>query len=363
MTEFGTEVVPNPRPFGHAANAIERPDGSIFLTWYAGSHEGGEDQRIFGTLRQPGGQWEVPRIVVDRFEFERDVWIPEIGVPVPAPDGGLRLFFWACPLSTFRLGPNKGVIRISGGWGGGSWFPYPSVEFEQPVWRREIPTSKAFVAALDSDFVARKADLFVQQQGLVIMGAARRLQSGRWILPYHTEWKECWFHSRFFVSDEHQQSWESRGDIFAEPGCLEPVLVQLPSGDILCMMRHGGFNGHVWRALSKDEGRTWSGPTKTNLRNPHAGIDIGWSTTSDRLLLVYNDSYAQRSPLCVGISDDLGKTWRMRDVESRPGAFAYPKLLQDHTGLWHLFYTCDYRHIQHCWFDEPWLEQGRAVLG
>jgi predicted neuraminidase len=52
----------------------------------------------------------------------------------------------------------------------------------------------------------------------------------------------------------------------------------------------------------------------------------------------------------------------MRDVESRGGAYAYPKLLQDSSGLWHLFYSHDYSHIQHAWFDEDWLEEGRQVL-
>jgi hypothetical protein len=363
MSTFGTEAIPNIMPFGHAANAIELEDGSIFLTWYCGSHEGGEDQRIAGSLRSPDGHWEPAHIVVDRFEYEGDTWIPEIGVPMPAPDGGLRLFFWACPLSTFQLVKNPGVIRISGGWGGGSWFPYPTVEYEEPIWRREIPTSRAFYAQLGPGYRVQRPKLFVKERGLVIMGAARKLQSGRWVLPYHTERKDCWFHSRFFLSDERQEKWESRGDIFAEPGCLEPVVVQCASGDILCYMRHGGFNGHAWRAVSTDECQTWSDPQRTNLRNPHAGVEVGCSRTTDRLLLVYNDSYAQRTPLCVGISHDGGQTFRMRDVESRGGAYAYPKLLQDRDGLWHLFYSWDYRHIQHTWFDEAWLEEGRLVLG
>jgi len=363
VSVFETETIQNIMPFGHAANALELAEGEIFVTWYCGSHEGGEDQRIVGALKKPDGKWEPTHIVVDRFECDGDTWIPEIGIPVPAAGGGLQLFFWACPLSTFKLAPNPGVIRITGGWGGGSWFPYPTVEFEQLVWRREIPTSRVFLAELSPEFKAGTPRLFVEERGLVLMGAARRLRSGKWILPYHTERKDCWFHTRFFVSDENQQNWESRGDVFAAPGCLEPVVVQVPSGDIICYIRYGEFNGHIWRAVSSDECRTWEGPVRTNLRNPYAGVDVGWSKSSDRLLLVYNDSYAQRTPICVGLSDDLGSTFLVRDVESRPGAYAYPKLLQDRDGLWHLFYSHDYRHIQHAWFDEAWLEEGRRVLG
>ena len=71
----------------------------------------------------------------------------------------------------------------------------------------------------------------------------------------------------------------------------------------------------------------------------------------------------QRVPLCVGISADEGQTWRVRDIESDVGIFAYPKLLQSQDGIWHLFYSYDYRHIQHAWFEEDWLEGGRRVLG
>lgn len=363
MATFGTEAIPNIMPFGHAANAIELDNGNIFVTWYCGSYEGSEDQRIAGTLRTSDGSWQPAHIVVDRFEYQGDTWIPEIGVPIPTPDGDLRLVFWACPLSGFRLVKNPGIIRIAGGWGGGSWFPYPTVSYEETVWTRDIPTSRVFISQLTSEYTAHSPQLFTEEPGLVVMGAARKLESGRWVLPYHTERKDRWFHSRFFLSDERQEKWETKADIFAEPGCLEPVVVQLPSGDILCYMRHGGFDGHIWRAVSSDECRAFSDPKPTNLRNPNAGIDIGVSKVSNRLLVVYNDNYRQRTPLCVGISEDDGKTFLMRDVESKPGAFAYPKLLQDRNGLWHLFYSHDYRHIQHAWFEEAWLEDGRQVLG
>jgi BNR repeat protein len=363
VATFGTEPIPNPMPFGHAPNAIELASGEILVTWYCGSYEGSEDQRITSALKGPDGSWRPGGVVVDRFAYEGDTWIPEIGVPLPTPDGELGLFFWACPLSSFRLVENQGTIRITGGRGGGSWFPYPTVSYEQPIWTRDIPASRLFFSILDSDYEAQTPQPFVEERGLVVMGAARRLQSGRWLLPYHTERKDCWFRTRFFLSDAKQEHWQTTGDIFAEPGCLEPVAVQLSSGDILCYMRRGGFDGHIWSAVSSDECRTFSEPEQTNLRNPHTGIDIGISAVSDRLLVAYNDSYRQRTPLCVGVSDDGGNTFRMRDAESDRGGFAYPKLLQDRDGLWHLFYSYDYRHIQHTWFDEAWLEQGRPVLG
>jgi hypothetical protein len=363
MTTFDSEAVPNLMPFGHAANAIELDDGRMFVTWFCGSYEGSEDQRIAGTFRTPDGHWQSPHIVVDRFEYEGDTWMPETSVPIATPQGRLQLAFWACPLSGFRMVENPGIIRIAGGWGGGSWFPYPTVSYTEPKWTRNIATSRVFLSQLGPDFKAQNLQVFTEERGLVLYGAVRKLQSGRWVLPYHTEREESWFRTRFFVSDHNQENWESKADLFSEPGCLEPVVVQQPSGDILCYMRNGGFDGHIWYAASSDDCGAFSEPKQTNLRNPHAGIDIGWSKVSNRLLIVYNDSYRQRTPLCVGISDDKGMTFLTKDVESGLGAFAYPKLLQDRNGLWHLFYTHDYRHIQHVSFEEEWLETGRHVVG
>jgi hypothetical protein len=363
MSEIFSEKIPNIMPFGHAANAIQLADGAIFTTWYCGSHEGSEDQRIAASIWKPDVGWHQPVDIVKRFDMDGETWIPEIGIPIQLPNGRFRLFFWACALSAFRISQNSGLIRISGGWGGGSWFPYPSVKYTIPIWSRDIASSKIFYIDLDGFNQIQKPVVVTEERGLVIMGSAHQLNNGRWILPYHTERKDCWFHSRFFVFDENFKSWEAKGDIHAEPGCLEPVVTQMPSGEVLCFMRYGAFDGHIWRATSIDEGETFSKPIQTNLRNPYSGIDIAVSKYSGRLLTVYNDSYRQRTPLCIGISENNGQTFRVRDIESGQGAFAYPKLLQDQSGNWHLFYTKDYSHIQHVIFNEEWLEAGRPVFG
>jgi len=362
---FGTEAIPNIMPFAHGANAIALQDGRILVTWYCGSYEGSEDQRIAGTVRDPDGKWQPTRIVVDRFTFAGDEWVPEIGVPVQHPGGEVRLYFWAIPLSNgFHLISNPCYMRMVGGAGPGAYTAGVTIRYESPVWTREIAASQWFCSTLGPDFVAAQPRTFGEERGLTLMGAALHLRSGRWLLPYDT-WGQYRVGKRvrFLVSDENLAGWESRGDLSALPGCSEGSVVQLASGDLLCYMRRRGFDGNVWRAVSHDEGRTWSGPVPTNLRNPDAPVDIKVSQTSGRLLITFDDSYQVRCPLCVGISSDEGQTFHVRDVESQVGFYPYPKLLQSQDGLWHLFYSYDYRHIQHTWFDEAWVEGGRRVIG
>jgi hypothetical protein len=173
----------------------------------------------------------------------------------------------------------------------------------------------------------------------------------------------------FLIGDEDLEHWQFGAELFKEPGCSEPSIVQLSSGEVLCYMRRPGLTrtppsppGHAWRAVSTDGCRSFSEPAKTNLRNPDSGMDICLGR-GNRLVVAYNDSYAERFPLCAGISDDVGATFRMRDVEPELGAYPYPKLLQTRDGLWHLFYSYNYAAIGHAWFDEEWLDAGRRMLG
>ncbi len=142
-------------------------------------------------------------------------------------------------------------------------------------------------------------------------------------------------HSSFVVFDEQIEAYEKRADLFCPPGSLEPSVIQLEDGRIICYMCFHPQNwnwtraiegkdvqGHIWRLESDDECRTFSEPMATNLRNPSAGIDIALSR-SGRMLITFNDSYALRLPLSVGISDDLGRTFRVRDVETGLGEPVY----------------------------------------
>src|SRR3990170_4473259 len=253
------EDVPNIRPAAHGTNALELSDGSLLALWYCGSYEGAEDQRIAASVKRQDGAWESPRVVVDRFEFEGGAWIPEIGVPVPLQDGSLSIYFWAPPLASFTL---RG---------------------DPPRWVRSIPASRVFSTTLSPLGWGAEATQMTApeslpalsgERGLVLQGSALKTTSGRWILPFHSENEQWWLHSRFLVSDDEGTSWQTRGDLHAGPGCLEPALAQLPSGEILCYLRRGAKMGHIWRAVSWDDGDTWSDPVPTNLRNPHSGVDI-----------------------------------------------------------------------------------------
>jgi alpha-L-rhamnosidase len=95
--------------------------------------------------------------------------------------------------------------------------------------------------------------------------------------------------------------------------------------------------------------------TLTELPNPSAGTDA--VTVKDgRHLLVYNPTPKGRTPLSVAISRD-GKTWDTAHVlESGPGEYSYPAVIQTADGLVHITYTWRRERIRHVVLDPSKLK-------
>jgi predicted neuraminidase len=108
--------------------------------------------------------------------------------------------------------------------------------------------------------------------------------------------------------------------------------------------------GKVFDTWSDDGGKTWGKLTLTALPNPNSGIDA--VTLADgRQLLVYNHTATGRSPLNIAVSDD-GKTWKAAVVlESEPGEYSYPAVIQAADGLIHVTYTWKRQRVKHVVLD------------
>ena len=88
----------------------------------------------------------------------------------------------------------------------------------------------------------------------------------------------------------------------------------------------------------------------TALPNPNSGIDA--VTLADgRFLIVYNHTTRGRSPLNVAVSKD-GKVWDAALVlESEPGEYSYPAVIQSADGKVHITYTWRRQRIKHVVID------------
>ena len=131
-----------------------------------------------------------------------------------------------------------------------------------------------------------------------------------------------------------------------------PVLFQAPEGRVFLYFKVGKKipSWETWVKTSDDNGQTWSEVTLTDLPNPNSGTDA--VTLKDgRHLLVYNHTPKGRSPLNVALSDD-GKTWKLvATLESEPGEYSYPAVIQTKDGQIHITYTWKRQKVRHVALD------------
>jgi hypothetical protein len=118
----------------------------------------------------------------------------------------------------------------------------------------------------------------------------------------------------------------------------------------------------VGSSESHDGGWTWSEGVNSKFQNPNAAVDF-IKLRSGNLLLVFNDSMNDRTPLTVALSADGGQTWPwQRNVAEGPYDYAYPMAVQTRDGKIHLVFTSHERTIvNHAVLDEEWIKQGGPV--
>jgi predicted neuraminidase len=107
------------------------------------------------------------------------------------------------------------------------------------------------------------------------------------------------------------------------------------------------------RSESLDGGRTWSEGADSKFPNPNAAVDL-LKLANGHLVLVYNDSMNDRTPLTVAVSTDGDKTYpHRRNIAEGAGDFGYPYAIQSADGKIHVVYTSDERTVvRHAVFDE-----------
>ena len=162
----------------------------------------------------------------------------------------------------------------------------------------------------------------------------------------------------FLRYDPRAKKWTESNRVHARLGVLQPAPVEIDPSTLIAYARRGGgyekgTEGYVVRTESHDGGKTWTEGTETKMPNPNAAVDF-LRLRNGHLLLVYNNSLTDRSPLTVAISTDNDKTYahQLNIAEGR-NDFAYPYAIQTRDGKIHIVYTSDRRSvINHAVFDE-----------
>lgn len=317
---FSSELIFAPHcvlryPSCHASTLVELPDGTLLAAWFAGSHEGATDTAEVGARLAPGARaWSKPTVLADtpgksdgnpvlHLDRQGYVWIFYV-----TKENNHRSPQWAqcklkCRISTdggHTFGPER-ILHDDLGW----------MDRNKPLY----------------------------------------LANGILLLPLYDE--RDWT-SLMFLSRDDGATWSPSETLRGEGGNIQPTVIQHSNGTLLTLMRTGSPHHRLWQSTSND-GRIWTAPIETSLPNPNSGIDMV-RLANGHVVLVFNNSERDRTPLTVALSLDEGKTWPyQRNLETDPGEFSYPAVIQTRDGFIHTTYTWKRLSIKHAAFNEDWI--------
>lgn len=154
-------------------------------------------------------------------------------------------------------------------------------------------------------------------QGYQAFNNARiiRLKSGRIILPVSiTERSDDGFYKAFcYYSDDLGATWHTSSLLTSDVSLMEPGVVELPSGEVLMVLRT--TQGVLYFSKSLDKGSTWKTLYHSELITPESPATI--LKYKDKLVMFWNKAkyapmnFRNRTPLDIAISNDSGATWNI----------------------------------------------------
>ncbi len=292
-----------PFPECHASTIVETAPGEFFAAWFGGTREGAKDVAIWGA-RLKDGQWEAPVEIAREKNFS--TYNP---VLFHTKDKKLWLYY------KFGLSPATwNGAKIQSVDGGRSW------------------SGKEYLAAGVYGPIKNKP--LVLADGTIVSGTSVESDFA-W-----TAWVER--------STDNGQTWTKHGPIVFpdEPkGIIQPAMVTMGK-NMRMYLRSTTKIGFITYSDSKDGGKTWSSAKITNLPNPNSGIDT--VTLKDgRIVLIYNHTPKGRSPLNIAVSKDGDKWSEPIVLESEPGEYSYPAIIQASDGKIHATWTWKRKRVKH----------------
>jgi predicted neuraminidase len=300
-------------PSCHGATVTGLPNGDIMAAWYAGAYETAKDVAIFSSIfSKESAEWSAPKIIHDTPGYSD-------GNPVLLYDERDRLWLFFVTI----LKSNWSECRVY----------YKTSDDAGKTW--------SDVRTLRENF------------GWMTRNKAVELQSGLIVLPIYNE---ICFQPAFIVTYDHGASWDMRGEDLNVPGgAIQPTLIEKYNGSLIAFLRTGEPGGNIWSIESNNGSFSWGNPTRTDFPNPNSGVDAV-KLGSGAVVLVFNNSRYDRTPLSVAISRDECQTWSgIKNIENGVGEFSYPAIIQSMDGLIHIVYTYKRTHIKHVVFNEGWL--------
>jgi len=340
--EFVQQDIFTTAPFAscHASTLVEMRDGSLLAAWFGGSGEGQPDVAIWGARRTAQG-WSAP------FEIVRE---PDIASWNPVLFHDVRGRLWLY----YKFGP------VAAGWTGARMVSGD----EGRTWSKPEHLPAGLLGPI-------RAKPYLAPDGTVVAGSSTE--------SYHA-WA-VWIERS--TSADPEGGWQRLGPYtlpdaviaslkpaaLSEPGhspqgqpksgdssigelspaittgLIQPTVLSLGGPHLRFYARSTSNIGRICVSDSYDEGSTWTAPRPLDVPNPNSGIDLV-ALRDGRIVLIYNDTATGRTPLNLAVSRDGEHFTNFRTLESEPGEYSYPAIIQAKDGSLLATYTWQRKRIR-----------------
>ena len=304
----------------HASSMTLAPNGDLLVSWYGGSYESSDDEALYLARRRKGSrEWDPPVMLLRN---------PQ------QPVGNAVIF---------TMGD------------GAIWIIWGRIEASQPLLGHSgwDTTRLMYRISRDNGLTWSADRLFpMETAGWLPRNLAIRLADGTIVVPVSDERKNRDL-SFFLMTKDNGATWTRSENIPNQQSQGEqPAVAQRRDGSLIAFLRTAP---RLLQSESFDNGKTWTPARLTGFKNPDAAISI-CALRNGNLILVWNNNERGRSPLHIARSADGGKTWSQPlMLESNPGEYSYPSVMQTPDLKIHVIYTYRRYSFKHLEFNEDWL--------
>ena len=317
-------ALPGTQRDNHASTLVELRNGDILAAWFAGTKEGAPDVAIYGA-RLHAGTWSAP-VELARADGVA-CWNP---VLFHTHDGKLWLYYKYGTHPSTWLGARK------------------SSSDEGRTWSAAETLPAGILGPI-------KDKPLVLPNGIIVSGSS--IEHGTWTawIERSTDNGATWTHFGPITVPDHLDVPNAAALAAAEQpatpsagsatdthtkvyplaartvGIIQPTVVSLGGRHLRFYARSHTRAARIAVADSYDSGVTWTQAHFIDLPNPNSGIDAV-RLRDARIVLIFNNSYNERTPLNLAVSRDGEHFHIFRTLEDGPGQYSYPAIIQARNG-------------------------------
>jgi predicted neuraminidase len=309
-----------PFPSAHASTLVQLKNGDILAAWFGGAKEGANDVAIWGARRTSTG-WSEPFLLVR--ESNVPCWNP---VLFESHDGKLWLYY--------KYGRNPR-----------EWTGARLVSADQgKTWSQPEHLAAGVLGPI-------KDKPLVLPNGTIVSGTSVESYSAWavWV-DRSTDNGKTWRRSGPVTVPQNLMPSPAPVQPPLKPGSehvtgiIQPTIVQISKKHLRLYARSTRDIGRICAADSYDEGITWTDAHPLELPNPNSGIDaVGLH--DGRIVMIYNNTTSGRSPLNLAVSRDGEHFTMFSTLESEPGEYSYPAIIQGRDSEVYATYTWNRKRI------------------